>query len=180
MSNPFLAEVRPLPFNFAPTGWATCDGQILPITQNTALFSLLGTTYGGNGIQNFALPDLRSRTPIHAGQLQGGNLYSLGEFGGVENVTLTLNEIPSHSHSLTGSSAAANDKRPLTGSAYATSTGPGPVSPDQNYYGTASSLVALNPATLAATGSSQPHSNLQPYLTISWCIALQGVYPARN
>jgi microcystin-dependent protein len=179
MTQPFLGELRPFTFGFAPNGWALCDGQTLAIQQYTALFSLLGTTYGGNGINTFLLPDLRGRVPMHFGSF-GGNTYVQGEIAGEEAVTLTLPEIPQHLHAFVGTSAAANVKRPVTGSAYAQSTNAASVSPGDAFYGAAGSLVALNPSTVEAYGQSQPHTNLQPYLVLSWCIALTGIFPSRN
>jgi microcystin-dependent protein len=174
MSDPFVGEIRCFGFNFAPTGWAMCNGQILPISQNTALFSLLGTQYGGNGTSNFGLPNLQSCVPVGMGQGPGLSDYVMGETLGVESVTLILNELGSHSHSVGAATAAANDKRPKTGSAFAQA-------PAGNYYSTNTSpLVALNAATIQATGSALPHSNLQPYLTFNFCIALQGIFPARS
>ena len=149
-----------------------CNGQLLSIQQNAALFSLLGTTYGGNGTQNFALPDLRSRVPMHFGtDPDSGTPYVLGQQGGTEAVVLSLNELPIHTHGFSGTSAAANDKRPRTGAAFAQSTKAGPTSPGDFYYASSGNLTALNAGTLSATGSSQPHTNVQPYLTLNWCIA---------
>jgi microcystin-dependent protein len=179
MTQPFLGELRPFTFGFAPKGWSLCDGQLLPISQYNALFALLGTTYGGNGIQTFALPDLRGRVPMHFGSF-GGNTYVQGEIAGEEAVTLTLPEIPQHFHAFVGTSTAANVKRPVTGSAYAQSTNAASVSPGDSFYGVANSLVALNPSTVGTYGQSVPHTNLQPYLVLSWCIALTGIFPARN
>jgi microcystin-dependent protein len=175
MADPFVAEIRIFPFNFAPTGWAFCDGQLLPLSQNTALFSLLGTTYGGNGKSNFALPDLQGRAPMHPGQGPGLSLHDLGETGGSETVTLLESEIPAHSHSLTASGAPGNSKT-VAGGVLSRATGgnvylpPGPSAP----------LVSMSPNALAPAGGDQPHNNLQPYLTLSFCIALQGVFPPRT
>jgi microcystin-dependent protein len=179
MTNPFIAEIRPMAFTFAPKGWALCDGQILSLSQNTSLFSLLGTIYGGDGMTTFALPNLQGRVPIHTDQFSGGTQYPIGATGGVETVTLLLSEMPSHNHSFAGTSAFANVKRPVTGSAFATSTTTGS-SAGNSYYGPDATVAPLNSSTIAITGGSQPHSNLQPYLTISWCIALQGVFPPRS
>ena len=172
MADPFVAEIRIFPFNFAPSGWAWCNGQLLPLSQNTALFSLLGTTYGGDGKSNFALPDLQGRAPMHPGQGPGLSLHDLGETGGSDTVTLLESEIPSHRHDLVASNSDATDQGPansrLAGgiglSAYAA---PGP-------------LVSLSPSALAPAGGGQPHNNLQPYLTFYFCIALQGVFPPRT
>jgi microcystin-dependent protein len=174
MADPFVAEIRIFPFNFAPKGWAWCDGQLLPLSQNTALFSLLGTTYGGNGKSNFALPDLQGRAPMHPGQGPGLSLHDLGETGGSETVTLLESEIPVHTHALravndVGDLVAGGPTRSLSGS-----TG------GQLYATTANPLVAMAPETLAPAGGDQPHNNMMPYLTFYFCIALQGVFPPRG
>ncbi len=173
MADPFVAEIRIFPFNFAPTGWAFCNGQLMPISQNTALFSLLGTTYGGDGKSTFALPNLQGQAPMHPGQGTGLSLHDLGELGGVESVTLLTSEMPSHTHTIpcipseTGSKgagpffAATDSDRP---SAYTTNP------PN----------VIMNAMTLTPTGGGLPHNNMQPYLTLNFCIALQGVYPPRG
>lgn len=172
MADPFVAEIRIFPFNFAPKGWAWCDGQLLPLSQNTALFSLLGTTYGGNGKSNFALPDLQGRAPMHPGQGPGLSLHDLGETGGSETVTLLESEIPAHSHGLQVSQADALGRIPA-GEQPATGIGVG-------LYGPAPANVALSPYALAPAGGDQPHNNLQPYLTFYFNIALQGVFPPRT
>jgi len=166
MAEPFLSEIRMMSFVFAPKGWALCDGQLLLINQNQALFSLLGTTYGGDGRVNFGLPDLRGRTPIHV-----GGSHTLGERGGEPSVTLTIAELPTHDHTARATSANATTAVPGGGTVLATS---------QNYeaYRAATSLVSLNPATVGNTGGSQAHLNMQPFLTISFCIALQGIFPS--
>lgn len=175
MADPFVAEIRIFPFNFAPRGWAWCDGQLLPLSQNTALFSLLGTTYGGNGKSNFALPDLQGRAPMHPGQGPGLSLHDLGETGGSETVSLLESEIPSHSHGLR--SASAQDPGNLqVGAPNRTFAASG----NGTAYNTAASLVNLAPEALAPAGGDQPHNNLQPYLTFYFCIALQGVFPPRG
>lgn len=176
MADPFVAEIRIFPFNFAPTGWAFCNGQLLPLSQNTALFSLLGTTYGGDGKSTFALPNMQGNAPMHPGQGPGLSLHDLGETGGSETVTLLQSEIPAHSHVMrahNGDQADAQNPSPNTslaqsanGFAYQSNT-------SQN-------LVTLNPAALAPAGGDQPHNNLQPYLTLNYCIALQGVFPPRT
>ncbi len=175
MADPFVAEIRIFPFNFAPRGWAFCDGQLLPLSQNTALFSLLGTTYGGNGNSNFALPDLQGRAPMHPGQGPGLSLHDLGETGGSETVTLLESEIPSHTHREMAYSGDAADSR---------TPGPnaslGVPSPGNLYDVTATPLSQMHPSAIAATGGDQPHNNLQPYLTFNFCIALQGVFPPRT
>ncbi len=174
MADPFVAEIRIFPFNFAPKGWAWCDGQLLPLSQNTALFSLLGTTYGGNGKSNFALPDLQGRAPMHPGQGPGLSLHDLGEVGGSETVTLLESEIPGHSHGLRGSIENAEQgsltqgvtlSRTRNGSLYQTGAG---------------NQVQMNAGMLAPTGGGAPHNNMQPYLTFYFCIALQGVFPPRG
>lgn len=173
MADPFVAEIRIFPFNFAPRGWAWCDGQLLPLSQNTALFSLLGTTYGGNGKSNFALPDLQGRTPMHPGQGPGLSLHDLGETGGSETVSLLESEIPSHNHGMLGAAEAAEENDPPN-HAFAVTVG-------NNIYSTATSpLVNMADVTLAPAGGDQPHNNLQPYLTFYFNIALQGVFPPRT
>lgn len=170
--DPFVAEIRIFPFNFAPKGWAFCDGQILPLSQNTALFSLLGTTYGGDGKSNFALPNMQGNVPMHPGQGPGLSLHDLGETGGSDNVSLLESEIPSHSHALSTSAADATT-RIVSGQQPATGIGVG-------LYGPTNPIVNLNPNALAPAGGDQPHNNLQPYITLNFCIALQGVYPPRT
>lgn len=172
MADPFVAEIRIFPFNFAPRGWAWCDGQLLPLSQNTALFSLLGTTYGGNGKSNFALPDLQGRAPMHPGQGPGLSLHDLGEIGGSETVTLLESEIPSHSHAVNASQADGIARQPA-GELLATGIGIGQYAPSAN-------LVQMSPQALAPAGGDQPHNNMQPYLTFYFCIALQGVFPPRT
>jgi microcystin-dependent protein len=166
MAEPFLSEIRMMSFNFPPKGWATCDGQLLPINQNQALFSLLGTTYGGDGRVNFGLPDLRGRTPMHM-----GNGHTLGERGGEQNHTLSISEIPQHTHVFNGSST--------TGTLNVTTANVLGVSQTPIYAGPQSPL-ALNPASITNTGGSQAHLNMQPFLTINFSIALQGIFPSQN
>lgn len=177
-----MGRFQPFGFNFAPRGWALCNGQLLSISQNTALFSLLGTYYGGNGTSNFALPNLQSCVPVGMGQGPGLSVYYLGQQGGVETVTLSTSEMPSHTHTFSGTSAAANDKQPASGGALATSTAPGPVSPASSYYSSsASGLTTINLNTVSLyAGGGQPHTNIQPYLTVNFCIAMAGIFPARN
>ena len=175
MADPFVAEIRIFPFNFAPRGWALCNGQLLPISQNTALFSLLGTTYGGNGQTNFALPDLQGRAPMHPGQGPGLSLHDLGETGGSDTVTLLATELPLHAHGLQGNPDFADVQVP----------GPARVlarSQNASAYTTPGSkpLVQLAPQGLSPAGGSFPHNNLQPYLVLTFCIALQGVFPPRS
>lgn len=173
MADPFIAEIRIFPFNFAPKGWAWCDGQLLPLSQNTALFSLLGTTYGGNGKSNFALPDLQGRAPMHPGQGPGLSLHDLGETGGSETVTLLESEMPAHSHQFRVFNDVGEDRIPGPTESLARSTG-------GLLYGAPGPLVSLAPEVLPPAGGDQPHNNLQPYLTFYFCIALQGVFPPRS
>jgi microcystin-dependent protein len=175
MADPFVAEIRIFPFNFAPKGWAWCDGQLLPLSQNTALFSLLGTTYGGNGKSNFALPDLQGRAPMHPGQGPGLSLHDLGETGGSETVSLLESEIPSHPHTMMASSDVADNNAPA-GKMAAKPAGRG----NNLYITNTTPLVAMSPNALAPAGGDQPHNNMQPYLTFYFCIALQGVFPPRT
>lgn len=175
MADPFVAEIRIFPFNFAPAGWAWCDGQLMPLSQNTALFSLLGTTYGGNGVSNFALPDLQGRAPMHPGQGPGLSLHDLGETGGSETVSLLESEIPAHNHTM-----RANDSDGLfpipTGRV---SAAPG-ADRDLFLYKTGTPNQVMRPDASGITGGDQPHNNLMPYLTFYFCIALQGVFPPRT
>jgi microcystin-dependent protein len=175
--DPFVAEIRIFPFNFAPKGWAFCAGQILPLSQNTALFSLLGTTYGGDGKSNFALPNLQGSVPLHVGDSQPGpglQFYELGESAGSDTIALLQSEIPLHSHTMMAVNNVPQDKTPAPNEALARSTG-GAI-----YQTSATGLVALNGNTVAPQGGDQPHNNLMPYLTLSFCIALQGVFPPRT
>jgi microcystin-dependent protein len=175
MSNPFLAEIRIFPFNFAPTGWALCQGQILPISQNTALFSLLGTTYGGDGKSNFALPNMQGNAPMFYGQGPGLSLYDIGETGGSQTVTLLQSEMPSHPHTINGNDNDGNVAAPGPQLCFAKGN------PDSIYTTSVSSgIVQFSPNAIAPAGGSQPHNNMQPYLTLNFCIALQGVYPPRT
>lgn len=171
--DPFVAEIRIFPFNFAPKGWAFCDGQLLPLSQNTALFSLLGTIYGGNGKSNFALPDLQGRAPMHPGQGPGLSLHDLGETGGSDTVSLLESEMPSHSHSLMAFNDVGSDRIPGPTEALARSTG-------GLLYATPGALTSLSSNTPTPAGGDQPHNNMMPYLTLNFCIALQGVYPPRT
>jgi microcystin-dependent protein len=171
--DPFVAEIRIFPFNFAPTGWALCDGQLLPLSQNTALFSLLGTTYGGDGKSNFALPDLQGAAPMHPGQGPGLSLHDLGETGGSDMVTLLELEMPAHTHATHADVVDVADTNvPSTNASFAQSSG------GTLYQSSANTQLAEQ--ALAGAGGSQPHNNLQPYLTLNFCIALQGVYPPRT
>jgi microcystin-dependent protein len=170
--DPFVAEIRIFPFNFAPKGWAFCDGQLMPISQNTALFSLLGTTYGGDGKSTFALPDLQGSAPMQPGQGPGLSLHDLGEAGGSDTVALLESEMPIHNHSVLASNQPGEDPSP-SGEALARSVG-------ASLYQTGAANVTLSPNSLAPVGGNQPHNNLQPYLTLNFCIALQGVFPPRT
>ena len=165
MAEPFLSEIRIMSFNFAPKGWALCNGQLLPINQNQALFSLLGTTYGGDGRVNFALPDLRARTPIHM-----GSGHTLGERAGEQAHTLTIAEIPTHTHTAQASKTAGDS--PFAANRVLAAAG--------NLYTGASNLTSINPQTITNVGGSQAHLNMQPFLTLSFCIALQGIFPSPN
>jgi microcystin-dependent protein len=165
MSEPFMSEIRIMSFNFPPKGWAFCNGQLLPINQNQALFSLLGTTYGGDGRVTFGLPNLEGRTPMHM-----GNRHTLGERGGEQSHTLSISELPNHVHSFHGTTNNGNQAAPqnnLFGTFANLYTGP-------------ANLTSLQPSTISNVGGSQPHPNMQPYLTLSFCIALQGVFPSQN
>jgi microcystin-dependent protein len=174
MSDQFVAEIRIFPFNFAPTGWALCNGQLLPISQNTALFSLLGVTYGGDGKSTFALPNLQGSAPVFWGQGPGLSLYDVGQSGGEEAVTLLQSEMPAHAHQASGASGSG----PTSPANNTWGTGPGRTPPPT--YVDGSSNVNMAPATVATAGASLPHNNMQPYLTLNFCIALQGVFPARS
>ena len=178
--DPFVAEIRIFPFNFAPKGWAFCDGQLLPLSQNTALFSLLGTTYGGDGKSNFALPNLQGRLAMHSGQGPGLSLQDLGEAAGTETVTLLQSEIPSHTHFLNADANAATAGSP-TGGAYAEGQwNAGQNSGVVNFYTTSAPDTQLAPTAINFAGGGQPHNNMMPYLTLNFCIALQGVFPPRT
>ncbi|MGH9761339.1 MAG: phage tail protein [Blastocatellia bacterium] len=172
--DPFVAEIRIFPFNFPPKGWAFCDGQILPLSQNTALFSLLGTTYGGDGKSNFALPDMQGNAPMHPGQGPGLSLHDLGETGGSDTVSLLESEIPSHSHGLTGNAFTATLTTPAPSVDIAHPQG------GNAMIDVLTGLVTMSDNTVAPAGGDQPHNNMQPYLCLNFCIALQGVYPPRT
>jgi microcystin-dependent protein len=174
VADPFVAEIRIFPFNFAPKGWAWCDGQLMPLSQNTALFSLVGTIYGGDGKSTFALPDLQGSAPMHPGQGPGLSQHDLGESGGSETVTLLQSEIPAHSHAI---SASAGDGVQTSPNQQKLAQGVG-----INAYAPAAGapLIQLNPSALTPDGGDQPHNNMMPYLTYYFCIAMQGVFPPRN
>ena len=176
MANPFVAEIRIFPFFFAPKGWAFCDGQLLPISQNTALFSLLGTTYGGDGKSNFALPNLQGSAAMHPGQGPGLSLHDLGEQSGVEFVTLLQSEMPAHAHAVGRALNNAGNSITPVNSVWA-QAGAGRGAAALYLDGAPTGQVNIN--SLSITGGSQPHTNMQPYLTLNFCIALQGVFPAR-
>ncbi len=167
MAEPFLSEIRLMSFEFAPKGWALCNGQLLPINQNQALFSLLGTTFGGDGRVNFALPDLRGRSPIHV-----GSGHTLGERGGEQAHTLSIAELPTHTHGANATSNNSNATSPSSSVGYGRS--------GTLMYGPASQLAAMSPAAVSNAGGSQAHLNMQPFLTLNFCIALQGIFPSPN
>ncbi len=170
MSEPFLAEVRIMGFNFAPRGWAFCDGQILPINQNQSLYSLLGTTYGGDGRTSFALPDMRGRAPMHVGRSNGGEDHREGQKSGEETHTLSAAEMPQHDHVAQASNSAGNTPIPVSSV----------LARANNMYRDPTNLTSLRSGTVANVGGGQAHDNMQPYLAINFCIALQGLFPSRN
>ena len=174
MTDQFVAEIRIFPFNFAPRGWAFCNGQLLPLSQNTALFALLGTTYGGDGRATFALPNIQGSAPMHPGQGPGLTPHDLGETDGTPAVTLLASEMPAHTHAVGAQTNRLGDVaapagttlgHPASGNLYVTGGNP--------------SLVAMSPQALTVAGGNQPHNNMQPYLTLNFCIALQGIFPSR-
>lgn len=178
MGTPYLSEIRLVSFNFPPKGWAFCNGQLLPINQNQALFALMGTTYGGDGRVNFALPNLQGRTPLHF-----GNGFTLGQNGGAESHTLTIQEMPAHTHPLMAASGTAastnvpiaNPPNDLTTKVLANTAAPMYASP-----GSGQNNVLMDPSTISNVGGSQPHTNMQPYLVLNFIIALQGIFPSQN
>jgi|SRR5581483_1403368 len=172
MSEPFVAEIRVVPYNFAQRGWALCQGQLLAISQNVALFSLLGTTYGGNGVTTFALPDLRGRVGVHVGQGPGLSSYDLGQVGGSETVALTATQLPPHTHPANCLDANGDQYAP-DNCVWAKDAGGNP------QYGATKAAGVMAADVIAAAGGGQPHNNLQPYLTLNYVIALQGIFPAR-
>ena len=176
MAEPFLSEIRVLGFNWAPVNWAKCDGQVMPIAQNQALYSLLGTNFGGDGRTNFNLPDMRGRTPVNFGTTGWSEPYKLGESGGIEYVNLSLDEMAYHTHPVKGTTSDAT-KKAFAGSVFATST-----SRNQNteMYSPASSLQSLNAASVSTSGAGGSHSNIQPFLVVNYCIAIKGLFPSRN
>jgi microcystin-dependent protein len=174
MSEPFLAEVRILPYNFAPTGWALCQGQLLPISQYTAVFSLIGTYYGGNGTSNFALPNLQGRVVVGVGQGPGLSAYNPGDTEGVESVTLTAPQLAAHNHGAAAVHDAGNSYSPA-GDAWSADG-----ANRAKIYGAGAPTVAMGANALAPAGGNQPHNNLQPYIAINYCIALTGIFPPRR
>ncbi len=169
---PFIGQIIMFGGNFAPRGWALCDGQLLPISSNSALFSILGTTYGGDGRTTFALPDLRSRVAIHPGRGPGLSDYRLGAKGGAENVTLTTAQIPAHNHAIQAANTGGDDTNPTTANGFG-------VAPDDLYIETAPGTTMQN-GIMTQTGGGQSHTNIQPFLSVNFIIALQGVYPSRS
>jgi microcystin-dependent protein len=175
MTSPFLSEIKIMSFNFAPKGWALCNGQLLPINQNQALFALLGTTYGGDGRVNFALPNLQGSVPISM-----GNGFTLGQVGGEENHTLIVSEMAAHNHVMQGKAATANNSTPATGLALAEGRAAATGAPTVNIYGTGGASMTFAANAISSVGGSQPHTNQQPYLVLNFCIALQGIFPSQN
>jgi microcystin-dependent protein len=180
MAQPYLAQIQPFGFGFPPKGWALCNGQTMAINQNTALFALLGTSYGGNGVQTFMLPNLQGRVPMHQGSFNG-NTYTIGEIGGETNVTLQIPNLPAHVHTFNGTSSPGSRETPQAGNALGAIHNSQTGGQNGSYYAPDSStLQPLNPGSLLQVGGGQSHSNLQPYLTINFCIALTGFFPSRN
>lgn len=170
--DPYIGTIMLFAGNFAPAGWAQCNGQLLPISQYDALFSLIGTTYGGDGQSTFAVPDLRSRAPIHQGQGSGLSSYILGENGGVETVALAGNQLPMHSHQALGNSGAGTSTDPA-GGVWASG-------PTSTYIAGGSANTNMNPTSISGSGGGQPHDNMLPFLTLNFCIALEGIYPSQG
>jgi microcystin-dependent protein len=177
MSEPFIGEIRAFGFNFPPYSWASCNGQIVPISQNTALFALLGTTYGGDGRQTFGLPNLQGLAPLHQGAGNGLTPRVLGETGGSETVTLSTPNLPSHTHALNGANAGSAAERTATPT---TTASFGSSAPNNVYASTLTQPVNMSPKAIATTGGNQPHANAQPRQVLNFCIALQGIFPVRN
>ncbi len=173
MGEPYLGEIRLVGFTYAPQGWAECNGQIMSIQQNVALFSLLGTQFGGNGIQTFALPDLRGRIPLHQGQAPGGSNYTIGQVGGLENVTLNSSQMPTHSHTPPAASNTLGPDNNTQNEFWSASDA------DDNIYATTANST-MNPGAIGSAGGSQPHNNMQPSLVLKYVIALQGIFPSRG
>lgn len=182
MSEPFLGQLATFGFNYAPIGWATCQGQILPISQNAALFSLIGTLYGGNGTSNFQLPNLQGCVAVGQGPLPGGSTYDTGETGGFNNVTLTLGQMPAHSHALNGTTGEAGVNTPAGNTLATPVKGAGRDAVRGSIYNAVAPNLGLAAKSIGQSGANAPlpHSNVQPYLAITYCIALQGQFPSRN
>ena len=178
MADPFIGEIRAVAFNYAPEGWALCNGQLLSISQNTALFSLLGTTYGGNGVSTFALPNLQGRVPIHQGQSPGTSTYVMGQVAGSENTTLLVGNLPAHNHPANANSAAGPNPSPI-GNFWAEANGGGK-SPVVTPSYAATSTGQMASTAIGMTGSNQPFSVVQPYLCVNFIIALVGIFPSRG
>ena len=174
MSNPFIGEIRMFGGNYAPYGWAFCDGSLIQISDNPTLFNLIGTTYGGDGVQTFGLPNLLGRMPIHAGQIQGSSQYVLGQIGGLEQVTLLTGQIPSHTHTLSGSTDTANATA-ATGNVLAT-----PTASVGTPYAQAPARAAMAAASVGPAGNSLPHDNMMPFLCVTFIISLFGIYPSQS
>lgn len=170
MSNPFVGEIRMFGGTFAPAGWAFCSGQLMPISENDTLFNLIGTTYGGDGQETFALPDLQGRIPMHAGTGASGTTYQLGEKGGTESVTLTTNQIPGHNHPMTCNNAAGNNQSPNGNISAGAQTG-------VNIFSTFNPIQTMDPNAISIVGGSQPHENVGPYLVLSFILSLFGIFP---
>jgi microcystin-dependent protein len=175
VGQPYVGEIRIFAGNFAPAGWMSCDGQTLPISEYDTLFTLIGTTYGGDGESNFNLPNLQSRVPIHWGTAPSGATYQIGEQGGTENVTLTSQQMPVHTHPMLGSATGANANKPA-GNAFATI----PLSAGQFAYGTVTPILPIDPSSVTPAGGSQPHDNMQPYGVLQYIISLYGIYPSQT
>jgi microcystin-dependent protein len=180
MSQPFLGQITLFPYNFAPRGWANCQGQLLPISQNTALFSLLGTMYGGNGTTTFALPDLQGRAAVGQGPLVGGSTYDLGEQDGSESVALTTSTMAGHSHSVNATTGQGSTNAPAGALLATAALGPPRASNRGNVYNPAAPNTGLVPASVVSAGSGQPHNNVQPSLVLRYCIAINGIFPSRS
>lgn len=172
MAQPYVGEIRMFAGNFAPAGWMFCEGQLLPISENEVLFQLIGTTYGGDGQSTFALPDLRGRIPIHNNS-GSGTTYIIGEPGGVEEITLTTQQIPSHNHAITATTDLANSASPAEAYLSTTATG-------NKIYSTAAPTIVLNPSEISTVGGNQPHTNFQPYLCVDFIISLFGIFPSQT
>jgi microcystin-dependent protein len=180
MQDPFVGQITLYPYTFAPKGWAMCQGQLLPIQQYTALFSLIGISFGGNGTSNFALPDLRGRVPVGVGQLSGGSNYVMGEISGVENVNLQSTEMPNHNHALNATTTQGTVNNPSNAVLASPAAGRGGSGSSGQPYNPGVPNTTLLPVSLAVAGNNVPHNNIQPSLVLTPCIALNGVFPARN